>query len=227
MKTIISTVVALLALAGPLKATLWTTPQNVSVSLADSVDATLNFSQFDSTLGTLVGVSLSYSTSFTGASVNMHNTSGSSISGTAKLLITMNSDLASTADLGTIFWNLNKTWSATYTIPSGSSQLWDPGVETVTKSATLTSANADITTYIGTGNFSTTINDSISSYSTITGSGTSYEAVNPTGLFFGTVSYNYISAVPEPGTWISGSMLLIFVVGTVGRSYWRRVIAKA
>ena len=91
----------------------------------------------------------------------------------------------------------------------------------------MTSANADLTGYIGTGNFSTTVNDSIITYATVTGTGTTYDVTNPTGLFYGTVSYNYISAVPEPGTWISGSMLLIFVGGTFGRTYWRRVIAKA
>ena len=36
----------------------------------------------------------------------------------------------------------------------------------------------------------------------------------------------YYDVVPEPGTWISASMLLIFVGGTIGRSYWRRVTSK-
>ncbi len=151
MKTKISTVAVLLALAGPLQATLWTTPQTVSVSLTDSTDATLDFSQFDSTLGTLVGVSISYSRSFTGTTVNMHNNQGSgNITGTGKLSIANNS-VTSSADMGpldpgTIGYSKNFS-SSTYTIGAGLSQLWNPGVLVKTVSGTLTSANADLTGY--------------------------------------------------------------------------------
>jgi len=46
-----------------------------------------------------------------------------------------------------------------------------------------------------------------------------------TTLVYGDLLVSY-DVVPEPSTWISASMLLFFLGGTAGRSYWRQAKAK-
>ena len=244
MKTIISTVVALLALAGPLKATLWTTPEYREVSLSSGVNTTLNLPQFDTGLGTLVGVNIEYGISFSGITVTLNNLGSSPVTGTATFTAQFQT-FTSTANWGNIPTSLHGMViggtdygaigdragvfdfsSSQYysSISPYSSVSWVPGTITRTVSDTVSSS---LSGYQGTGNFSATLNETDVEGATLGGSGNTFTGNTTTSLFFGTVSYNYISAVPEPGTWISGSMLLIFVGGTVGRSYWRRVKAKA
>ena len=101
MKTIISTVVALLALAGPLKATLWTTPEYREVSLSSGVNTTLNLPQFDTGLGTLVGVNIEYGISFSGITVTLNNLGSSPVTGTATFTAQFQT-FTSTANWGNI-----------------------------------------------------------------------------------------------------------------------------
>lgn len=233
MKTIISTVVALLALAGPLKATLWTTPVSSSVTLNSSTFSTLNLAKFDTSLGTLVSVNLQYGISFSGTSVTLNNTSGGSVDGAAHLITGFTRLNPGTFNFGNIPAYLDGSTDTKFDldvsqayigIPSGSSVTWTPGVISANVSDNITSS---LTGYQGAGTFSASLKETFYETASFSGGGNSFTGILPNGLFFGSVSYEYISAVPEPGTWISGSMLLIFVGGTVGRSYWRRVKAKA
>ena len=216
-----------LALIQSLQATIWTTPVTSSVSLPSGPSATVTLPQFDTSLGTLVSVQILYGISFTGIQVTLNNLSGTSVTGSGQFTAINYLGLTSSASLGSYIpshpLNISSS-STTYTISATSSQSWIPGTLVSEVSDDLTTS---LSGYQGSGNFTGSLGEIYYEGATIGGSGNNFTGNTPTSLFYGTVSYEYISAVPEPSTWISASMLLVFVGGTAGRSYWRQAKAKA
>jgi len=175
-------------------------------------DATVSLGKFDSSLGTLTGVHIEFTTALYGANYQFDNDGSSEIDVNPTLTLDV-------TDFFTTELNLNGTGISTdgrdffltaFTLmtlqPNDGDVVrrfntggvdygqWVPDALSATTSGDV--ASEDIAEYIGTGNFDSTVNPSISlEYTTSTDVMTDLTA--PTGTFTATVVYEYV-AVPEP-----------------------------
>jgi xanthosine utilization system XapX-like protein len=173
---------------------------------------TLPVQQFNPSLGTLTGVTISVDATVT-ADIQIINTTGADqtfTDATASIPVTV------TGPAGVM-----AATTATGTIASG---IAAPGMNSfpgVTGSSTGTEAVSDFTPYVGTGTFLGTI--------AVTASNGTYSGSGPTGLFFGgsvlaggkiDVTYTFI-AVPEPAS------MSLLGIGIVGLLAYRRLIKRS
>ena len=233
------------------KATLYT--QTFSVPLYSGVNATLNFAKFDTSSGYILNsVQLELGLLVTGANVQVDNDGGSTASGSTSVTVTKSSfsftggstalsGIGTLTAVGNTFSGLvssstinlgitsgdtvgvfNNTGAGDYSSWNAPDLILDTGDNGDGTYSPITMNNKSSYQASGGGTITTTLNAVIGSGTSFSGGSVYYQGNTPSATFYGTLIYD---VVPEPGTWISASMLLVFVGGSVGRSYWCR--AKA
>lgn len=207
-----------------------------SDTLPNNLNKSLTLSKFDSSLGTLTGVNISYTVNIAGANVQMDNDSNLSQTATASVsnqVISFSSSLGSNslknsgnaalisapllgilethdfvlaATSGDAVGAFNNTGAADYSN-------WSPG--TLSASAGGDVGSSYISLYGGGGTFNFTIKALYSTSASFDGSQGYFQGNTPSGDASATVTYTYTpTAIPEPSGY---SVLAGFVVlgGTI------------
>jgi hypothetical protein len=213
----IATALAVTILAAPAKAATvtYTTSTPVPFTLTDWTPTSLLFQQFNTSLGTLQSVTLSFSSDLQ-TTLTVTNTALSSSSGTAKteLQLTINdggNHLASSPQ----FDILSPAYS--YSLNSGDSSSSGLLSQSSTSNNTYTTAPV-LAEFTGTGNFGITATTFTQTVLSNTGGNTAASQVTQADLT-GSVTYTYIP-VPEP----SSALMALTGLGMVAgfRRFGRR-----
>jgi hypothetical protein len=239
MKIKLWTITALLAVAGPLQATLLTANFSASSVLTpfhkipqgDSTPFTmLELPQFNANLGTLEEVEITLGVSFSGGTLMLENFGSSAQTGSAAF--TANGIyLAASANLGNIATDfLNHAFDVSATSGSrnlsplgasadGSTSAWNMGTLGAEDSASITS---NLGGYLGTGasSFDVSLAEAFGTTCAISGSGNYARLLTPTATFWGNVTYVYSDPVPD-----NASTALLLVGALIGLAAWRRKLA--
>ena len=188
-----------------------------SVVMNNDVNAVINLSKFDTSLGTLTGVYVSYLTAISGATVQMDNDSVLAQNGTARVLNQVNSFGSTAALVDNSFqpilqgtdMAINESQLFILTATSGDTvgqfdvtgtgdyDSWTPG--TLQGIGDGNVGSVGFASYIGDGTFSTTINSTYTTSATFDGSDGYFQGNTPSGTFTGEVIYTY-TPIPEPAT---------------------------
>ena len=205
-------IVLLLVVAGSLQADI--IKYSDSVVMQNDVDATVNLPQFDSSLGTLTGVYLKYSTGISGVVVEMDNDDTIAANGTARATVTLSIFTSSLNLWGQIeLGDLQVTESQLFELGAttggdddpinevnntGNSDyaIWAPEILEGIGEANIVAFAMD--QYIGAGTVDLTINAIFVTSATMDGSNSKFNGSTPSGEFSGDVIYTYDAVVPEP-----------------------------
>ena len=216
MKKTLMTGAVVLIVADPLWADLTESFGPTGTPLASGVQTALNLPQFNSDLGTLLGVTVEYGISFSGISVILTNIDSSAETGNASFSAT-GVRISSSANLGNIPNDLQNLAIRAFDIyaESGDQLLaatnggytWAPASQDAHDIALL-NASSNLGGFIGTGNFGTTIVENFSEGVDIGGSGNEGEINTPLATFYGSVTYDYMP-VPEPRNLAGYGFLLV------------------
>lgn len=183
-----------------------------SVTMNHNQIATVNLPQFNSSLGTLTGVYLTFITQLAGANVQLDNDSAAAQNGTAAVLNTVASFSTSTRIDGSginrfaLYIDASQVFSLGATsgdnlgefnvTASSDYASWSPGTLSATSAGTVNSSVfAD---YIGTGTFNGTVLSTFYTSASFDGSDGYFQGNTPNGMFTGEVLYTY--SIPEPAT---------------------------
>lgn len=214
MKKIFSILILLLIAVGTLQAAVITNTATVAMNSLE--DATVSLSKFDTSLGTLTGIYIEFTTVLYGTDYQFDNDIEGGRSKT--VTITLTSDPTGYFSTGVRLTGsgINSDGSALFISAFGSLTLapndgdaiglfniggadygqWAPGTLSSTTGGDVDSSV--FTDYIGTGSFNSTINSEIiAAISTYTDIMPGPDNNLPSGTFSATVIYNY-TAIPEP-----------------------------
>jgi hypothetical protein len=128
---------------------------------------------------------------------------------------TSTADLGGADSSGSDFTTLYS--SGTLNVPANGNKQWGPVTKTDGQDYSTSSSG-----YVGSGTINTTFDTDLAGGTTLVGD--NYSSVYSVGdvTFRKIVTYDYLSSVPEPGTWISGALLLGVVGIGAGRSLRRK-----
>lgn len=187
-----------------------------SVAMPNDVNSTVSLGKFDSSLGTLTGVSIKLTTTVSGAQVSMDNDSNQAQTGTARVQNLVNSLVSGVTLLKTNFlsiessalqlnasqiFNLDATSDDTVgqfnATGLGDYGIWSPGSLSAVGSGDINSLVW--AGYTGTGTFDITINSTYTTSATFDGNDGYFQGNTPNGAFEGIVTYSY-EAIPEPAS---------------------------
>ena len=182
--------------------------------LPDGTTVNLQLDKFDTTLGTLTGVTIEYYVRSTGAEVELDNDAAQAQVGTAKYVNTVVfSSAASTLDAGFTTWggsdfstnesqnfNLGGTTGdtvGTFDAQPGNADyaIWTPGV--ITEGGVREINSLVWSQYEGTGTYTVSFTSDMLTGATFSGSLGQFNGSSPAAEAFAKVTYTY---VPEPAT---------------------------
>lgn len=214
-----------------------------SAALPNDVSTALSLTKFDSTLGTLTGVSVSFQVTLLGANVQLDNDSQYSQKGTAQVRSFVNSFNSSVTLLKSDFSSINSgdlqiNASQVFTLAptsgdavgqfnavtgQGDYAAWSPGALSASASGNI--ADAVWGQYTGIGSFTLSLNSAYFTTASFDGENGFFQGNTPTATFSASVTYTYTPAtvaVPEPSTYA-----MIFGVVALGACVARRRLRKA